>query len=72
LEEDEDEDGAQDEEASQPSSSRRHLSFSADELAEGTPLLKSRSLSRSRRRSRSLVGHGDASVTQAVLMVCLR
>jgi hypothetical protein len=45
-----------------------------NEVAERTPLLNrsvSRSISRSRRRRHSIGPHGNATVTQAVLMVCL-
>lgn len=74
LEEDDEDDKEDDEEATRPP-----LPFIPDpslpvsEVAEHSPLLKqtstSRSRSRSRRRRMSVGPHGDATVTQAVLMV---
>ncbi|KAG2141164.1 amino acid transporter [Suillus bovinus] len=64
--EEEEEDGADDEEATiraAPSELDAHV------VDETQPLLKPRSLSRSRRRAASVSPHGDATVTQAVLML---
>ena len=71
--EEEDEDKDIDEVAAGPSSLRLDAEVPPSEVAERTPLLKSdaRSRSRSRRRRMSIGPHGDATVTQAVLMACL-
>jgi solute carrier family 36 (proton-coupled amino acid transporter) len=78
LEEDDDEDKEEDEEAPRipgPSASfAPDGELSASQLSEQQPLLGSklsRSRSRSKRRRASLGPHGDATVTQAVLMVIL-
>jgi solute carrier family 36 (proton-coupled amino acid transporter) len=75
LEEEEDEDKVADEEGaaeiSSTAASQLHLSH-LSEISESTPLLQtasSLSRSRSRRRRMSIGPHGDATVTQAVLMV---
>lgn len=71
LEEDDDEDKLEDEEATiRAGTSQLGADVTVD---ESQPLLKarSRSMSRSRRRAASIGPHGDASVTQAVLMVSL-
>lgn len=76
LEEDEDEDKEDDEEEAAgfpvPSSSVIQAGLSAEAM-ERRPLLgkatPARSRSRTRRRRMSVCEHGDATVTQAVLMV---
>ena len=70
LEEDEED---KDTEAPGPPTLRQDSELPPVEAAEGTPLLKtvSRSRSRSRRRRQSVGQRGDATVTQAVLMVCV-
>jgi proton-coupled amino acid transporter len=75
LEDDDDEEKEEDEEATfvaGPSGTSPDGDLSASQLSEQRPLLgsrPSRSMSRSRRRRASLGPHGDATVTQAVLMV---
>ena len=63
LEEDEDDDRVADEE----SAAQRAESSERQPLLGGSGL--SRSRSRSRRRRMSVTAHGDATVTEAVLMV---
>jgi proton-coupled amino acid transporter len=69
LEEDDDDDEKEDAEAALgPSTSEQALS--ASQLSENQPLLgRTLSRSRSRRRRGSVGPHGDATVTQAILMV---
>jgi proton-coupled amino acid transporter len=78
LEDDDDEEKEEDEEATGiPGPSESFApdgELSTSQLSEQQPLLGSklsRSRSRSRRRRASLGPHGDATVTQAVLMVSL-
>ena len=75
LEEDSDEEKDDEESAvARPSSALFDPDEGLHEVAERTPLLSrsvSRSISRSRRRRHSIGPHGNATVTQAVLMVCL-
>jgi len=73
LEEDEDEEKDEDEEEATASALASSLTRLPTDISESTPLLQtvsSRSRSRSRRRRMSTGPHGDATVTQAVLMVC--
>ncbi|KAG0700274.1 amino acid transporter [Suillus ampliporus] len=63
----EEEDRLEDEEATiRPGPSQHDAHIAVDETE---PLLKPRSMSRSRRRAASVSHHGDATVTQAVLML---
>jgi proton-coupled amino acid transporter len=73
LEEDEDEEKEEDEEQIAGTSSLTPAPLRQPEMSESTPLLQttSKSRSRSRRRRMSIGPHGDATVTQAVLMVRL-
>jgi proton-coupled amino acid transporter len=67
--EEEEEDRADDEESTiraGPSEPDAHIT-----VDETQPLLKPRSTSRARRRAASVGPHGDATVTQAVLMASL-
>lgn len=68
LEDDEDEDKEDDEELGE---GREADELPSAGLSERTPLVGgiTRSRSRSRRRRMSVDGHGNATVTQAVLMV---
>ena len=67
----EDEEKEEDEEEAAETSNLTATPLHLSEMSESTPLLQatSRSRSRSRRRRMSVGPHGDATVTQAVLMV---